>query len=114
MPVYVLDKRISCEELGKIANETFDSVVKGAVDIKQEKIALGGEWHSECQEMLVNQGSDGREVWGFNIHLNQAKENRLEFFSLINIKPSLGIKDMEIKDMTIKEAIKKIIDKFIE
>ncbi|MDD5750445.1 MAG: DUF5674 family protein [Candidatus Pacebacteria bacterium] len=114
MSVYIIDKRISCEDLAKIAKETFDQVVKGAADIEEGRIAIGAEWHSECQEALVEQGSDGRNVWGFNIHLGQLKENRLEFFSLINIKPSLGIRDMEIKDENIKQAIKAIVDKFIE
>jgi len=114
MSVYILDKKINHEELAKIATETFDSLVKGAADVEKEKIAIGGEWHSECQEILVNQGSDGRNIWGFNIHLDQPKENHLEFFSLINIKPSLGIKDMEIQDEKVKQAIKIIVDKFIE
>jgi len=114
MAVYILDKKINREELTKIAKETFDSLVKGAVDVEKEKIAIGGEWHSECQEMLVEQGSDGRKVWGFNARLDQPKEDRLEFFSLINIKPSLGVKDMEIQDETVKRAIKAVVDKFIE
>lgn len=114
MPVYVLDKKIDLKELERIAKETFCSVVKAAADVEKEKIALGGEWHSECQEALVNQGSDGREVWGFNIHLNQPKETRLEFFALINIKPCFKIKNMEIQDEDIKGAIRAIVDKFIE
>ncbi len=114
MSVYILDEKISQEELVKIAKETFDSLVKGAADIEKEKIAIGGEWHSECQEALVGQGSGGQNVWGFNIHLDRPKESWLEFFSLINIKPSLGTKDMEIQDEGVRQAIKTIVDKFIE
>ena len=113
MAVYILDKKIDLKELERIAKETFGSVVKAAADIEKRRIALGGEWHSECQEVLVEQGSDGRDVWGFNIHLGQPKESWLEFFSLINLKPSLGVKDMEIKDENIKRAIRAIVDKFV-
>ena len=113
MRVYILDKKINWEELEKIAEETFGSVVKAATDIEKRRIALGGEWHSECQELLVEQGSDGRNVWGFNIHLDRPRNDWLEFFSLINIKPSLGVKDMEIKDENIKQAIRAIVDEFI-
>ncbi|MCX6789639.1 MAG: DUF5674 family protein [Candidatus Gribaldobacteria bacterium] len=114
MSIYILDKKINREDLAKIAKETFDSLVKGVADVEKEKIAIGGEWHSECQEVLVEQGSDGRNVWGFNIHLDQPRESWLEFFSLINIKPSLGSKDMEIQDENIRQAVKTIVDKFIE
>ena len=43
--IHIIKEPITRLELKKIADETFGYVVKGAVDIEQEKIGLGGELH---------------------------------------------------------------------
>ena len=110
----LLKDQIGKEALEEIAKQGYGHLVKIAVDIKKETIALGCEWHSECQSILTEDGSLAQDVWGANIHINQPKEERLEFHSLINIKPSLLHKEMEIQDEDLKGKITKITDKFIQ
>lgn len=113
MEVRIIKEKISEEELKKIAQDGFGTVVKIAVDVEKEIMAVGGEWHSECQEALVESGSSSKDVWGVNIHLWKPREEELEFFALINIKPSEGNYEMEILSAEIKQKIRIILEKLI-
>ena len=114
MMVKILQQKISRIELAEIASEGYGSVVKMAVDIKKEKIALGGEFHSDCEAVLVENGSEPVNIWGANIYLDRPEKERLEFIALINIRPVFNNRSMEIQDIALKEKIQQIVDKFIE
>jgi len=114
MMVRILQQKISQAGLVGIAKEGYGSVVKLAVDIEKEKIALGGEFHSDCEAALVENGSEPVNIWGANIYLDRLKQERLEFIALINIRPALDNRSMEIQDVVLKEKIQRIVDKFIE
>ena len=53
-------------------------------------------------EELIKDGSSGRHVWGFNIY----PEGRLDFVSLINIRPAQGNRSMELEDEALAEIKK--------
>ena len=80
---------------------------------EKEILALGGEFHSDCYEALIENGSQAGNVWGFNIFPDLPKERCLEFTSLINIRPNLGNRSMEIQNEEIRQKISKIIEKII-
>lgn len=113
MPIIILEKPISKEELEKIGKEYYEFVIKLAVDIEKQKICAGGKWHAECQEFLMRNGSNAKDIWGCNFHLQKPKGN-LEFWALINIRPNFGHFTMEIKDEKIKNKITEIVNKFIQ
>ena len=101
-------------ELRKIAAECFGDLAKGAVDIEQEILALGGELHVDEETLLVEQeGSESQNVWGINLYPDKSGEDFLEFDSMINIKPSLGNRSRDIEDHEVREKIRDIIEKFI-
>ena len=109
----IVTKKISKEELKKIINENFKTMVKVDVDVKQEILTIGGEWHSEGDELLSKNGSSREDVWGVNFYPWNPKKKRVEYASLINIKPTLGHRDMEIKDNGLREKIHLIIEKLL-
>ncbi len=113
MEIKIAEKEITLEELKEIAKDGFGDFVKGVCDIEKEVLALGGELHSDCYEALIVNGSCGGDIWGFNIFPDLPKERCLEFTSLINIRPNLGNRSMEIQDKEIKEKIAKIIKKIV-
>ena len=76
----VLDRPISKPELEAMASKMFVYVVKAVVDIEREIVAIDGELHSDLAEMLVEQGSKGKNIWGVNIHPDKGSE-WLEFDS---------------------------------
>lgn len=112
--IIILTKKINRRELKKIAQETYGTMVKFAVDVQKGIIALGGQLHSDAEEKLLEEGSKSRYIWGANIHLDHPKKDRIEFTALINIKPSVANRSLEIEDQAIKEKIKRIVNKFIK
>lgn len=112
-PVEIIKEKVDKEYLNRFINNPFKEVVKFVVDIEREIIALGGEFHIEAEEFLIKDGSQVKNLWGANFYLNKPKQERIEFFSLINIRPVKNNRSMEIQDREIKEKIKKIVDKLI-
>mgnify|MGYP007034199096 CR=1 FL=1 len=102
------------DELQKLAKDGYGDMVKGVADIKRKVIALGGELHADAEALLINDGSASRDLWGFNIYPAKAKDERIEFTSLINIRPALGNKSMEVKDPKIQSQMQSIINNLIE
>ena len=110
MKIKIIKEKISQNELEELAREFYVDMVKGAVDIDKEIIALGGEWHMDANQVLIDDGSSQRNIWGFNIYL----DNRIEFISLINIRPLDNNRTLEIEDSAIREKMSAIIRRYIK
>ena len=54
-------------------------------------------------------GSKPEEVWGFNVIFGKPHEEWIEYTALINIKPNFN-PDMYIRDETLRDTIKKIVN----
>jgi len=114
MKAQIVKEKISKEELARITKESFEDMVKVDVDVKREILTMGGEWHSEGDELLSREEGYSREnVWGVNFYPWNPPEKRIAYTSLINIKPSLGYRTMEIQEKEIREKISKVIEKFL-
>lgn len=113
MQIKIVRKKISKRMLEKLAQEGFGEMVKVVVDIKRGIIAAGGELHADAEEKLLRDGSQLRDLWGVNVYLDEPKRERIEFSALINIRPSLGNRLMEIQDPKIRKKVQKIIDQLI-
>lgn len=115
MEIKMIKEKITEEELKKIAQEGFDDVLKAVVDVEKEIMAVGGELHSDEQELLIEKEDCKNEnLWGINIYPIKPREQWLDFNSLINIRPSVNNRSMEIQDQKIKEKIKKIVNDLIQ
>lgn len=114
MNIKIIKQKIAKPQWQKIAEETFGDMVKGVVDVHQKIIALGGELHADAEEALLEEGSRQCDLWGFNIFINREKEDRIEYTSLINIRPRDGNRDREVKSQALRDSIKKIIDELVE
>lgn len=114
MKIKVVNDSISKDELKEIAKEFYVSMIKGVVDIEQEIIAFGGEYHIDANVVLIENGSKQGDVWGFNVILEQAPDSWIEYISLINIRPQAGNMNMEVQDDKIRQKMKKIINSKIK
>ena len=114
MIIKIIQKPITQQELNQLAEDNFGEMIKGVVDIKKRILALGGELHADAEAKLLEGGSKQEDVWGFNIYPEKPKEKRIEFSSLINIRPSQGNLAMDIKDPHLKKQVKEIIDFLIK
>jgi hypothetical protein len=80
--------------------------VKVAVDIERKILAAGCELHADCADELLHHGSNGKNVWGANVFLDKGK---IEFVSMINIRPAEGNRAMEIQLPEIRASVEGVI-----
>ena len=110
----IIKDKIKIEELKEMAKKMFGNLVKVVVDVEKEIMVLNGELHSDEQELLIEKGSQPKNLWGINIYPEIKDENWIEFDSVINLKPHFGNRTRGVEDPEIKEKIIKIINKLIE
>ena len=113
MKPYIVRKKISKDELTRIVKENFGTMVKIDVDVESGVIAIGGEWHSEGDELLAQDGSSRKDVWGANFYPFNPPDSRVEYISLINIKPQFNNRSMEVEDKEIQEKMREIISRLL-
>lgn len=104
---------VNVETLNDLAEKWHHVLIKGVVDIKQGIVALGGEWHMDANNLLIENGSQQSDIWGFNIYKDETGEDALEYISLINIRPAQNNRSMEVEDDSIKNKMKEIIQKIV-
>jgi|SRR3989344_2416599 len=83
-----------------------EKFVKVAVDIKRNILSYGCELHLDCADELANDGSAREHLWGANVYPLSGK---IDFVSLINIRPQDGNRAMEIALPEIKEKVAHVI-----
>jgi hypothetical protein len=83
----------------------YESMIKIVVDIRHRSLAGGGEMHSDCESVLLDDGSEQDDLWGANWYPD---EQRIEFESLINIRPRLGNRSILIQDESIRQKVETI------
>ncbi|OGN07882.1 MAG: hypothetical protein A2750_00075 [Candidatus Yanofskybacteria bacterium RIFCSPHIGHO2_01_FULL_45_42] len=111
----IIKEPITRFHLRQIAQERFGDLVKVAVDIEQEIMALGGELHIDEEVFLIEEaGSKGENVWGINLYPDEKGENFIEFDSMINIKPNFGNRTRGVDNNKIKNKITDIVNKLIK
>jgi Protein of unknown function (DUF5674) len=85
--------------------EEYDKMIKIVVDIRRRVLTGGGEMHSDCESVLLEDGSEQDDLWGANWY---PAEQRIEYESLINIRPRLGNRDVVIQDENIRRQVESI------
>lgn len=86
-------------------SEEYGGMIKIAVDIRRGILAGGGEMHADCEQVLLEHGSDQDDIWGAN--WIQEKQ-QIEYEALINIRPKLGNRSILIKDEEIRHQVERI------
>lgn len=105
---------ISREDLFVIAREGFGDLVKAAVDIEQELMAVGGELHMDEEVLLIEEERSKQEnVWGINLYPGKSGDEFIEFDSMINLKPAFGNRSRGVDDRDIREKIKEVVMKLV-
>ena len=74
----ILDKIISMNEVETIENKTFFSdmyMMKAVVDIEREILAVNAELHSDLEQLLLENGSNQKYLYGINIYYDNGEMN---------------------------------------
>ncbi len=109
MEILIVREPVNEETLSILAKEWHHTLVKGVADIKTGLVALGGEWHMDANNRLIEEGSEQKNLWGFNIYPNEKGDEAIEYNSLINIRPLQSNFSMEITSEEIRKAVRKTV-----
>src|SRR3989344_9039446 len=113
MDIRIIKNPITRAEARDIAKEFYVEMVKGVVDVEKGIIALGGEYHMDANTILVENGSEQKNLWGFNFYPDKTGDEQIEYKALVNIRPVHGNSVMEIQDENLRTAMRVIIRKLI-
>jgi len=108
----IITEKISISELNEMAKNMFGNLVKAVVDIEKKIMAVDGELHADEEVLLMQNGSEQKNLWGINIY-PEMKENFIEFDSMINIRPSIGNKTRGVDDESIRKLITRVVDDLV-
>ena len=74
-------------------------------------MAGGGEYHADCEEVLLEDGSLRQNIWGADWYPDT---RTVGFVALINIRPRQGNGGMEIEDPTLRRRIEAVVRRLVE
>ena len=96
-----------------MAESGFGNLVKAVLDVELGIMAVDGELHADEEALLLEHGSEQRHLWGINIYPELPGAGRIEFDSMINIRPSRGNRSRGVDDPAIRDRIVHIVDYLI-
>ncbi len=99
--IHLLKEKTTLAQLQEML-ERYESMIKIVVDIRRHILSGGGEMHADCESALLEDGSEQDDLWGANWY---PKEQRIEFESLINIRPRLGNRNILIQDEDLRKQV---------
>jgi len=108
----IIREKISRKDFMDFAGLYVDKI-KAVVDIERKVIALGGDMHADEEYILLDEGSVQDDLWGINIRLNETLENRVEFDSMINIRPRQGNRTRGVDDVDTQKRIIEVVNDLI-
>jgi hypothetical protein len=107
-------KEISIKELKDMSTKMFGDLVKAVVDIEKRLLVVDAELHSDEEAYLLELGSKQENLWGINIYPDLDFDNRIEFDSMINLRPSQNNNSRGVDDENIRKQILDIVNSKIK
>ena len=109
----IVKENISIDELKEMSSKMFGNLVKAVVDVEKNILVVDAELHSDQEAFLLESGSKQENLWGINIYPELSKEERIEFDSMINLRPSQGNISRGIENEEIQKKILDIVNSTI-
>jgi hypothetical protein len=69
--------------------------------------------HADEETLLIEQGARQADLWGINIYPDRPPAERIEFDSMINVRPSQGNRSRSVEDPAIRSQIEAIVSRLI-
>ena len=102
--IHLLKEKVVPVQIQDMLQE-YENMIKIVVDIRRRFLSGGGEMHSDCESKLLEDGSEHDDLCGANWYPN---EQRIEFESLINIRPRLGNRNILIQDEYLRKQVESV------
>lgn len=88
-------------------------MLQAVVDIEKEIMVVDADMHADQEKLLLENGSQQKNLWGINLYPEMVNDNFIEFDSMINIRPSFGNRSRGVDDPKIQEKIIEIVRKLV-
>jgi hypothetical protein len=85
-------------------------MIKVVVDVRRRLLTGGGNMHYEGEQLLLEDGSDQSDLWGANWF---PARQRVEFESLINIRPRQGNRSMILQDAELRRQVESVLREYL-
>jgi hypothetical protein len=105
--VHILRRAATSRQLAEMLQDGEDEV-RLAVDLQRGVVAGGGEFHADCEEALLDDGSRADDVWGATW---RPASGEVCLCALINIKPEQGNRTVEVQEGTARSRIEALVRK---
>ena len=102
--IHLLKEKAAPTQIQDMLQE-YENMIKIVVDIRRSYLSGGGEMHADCESVLLEDGSEQDDLWGANWY---PSEQRIEFESLINIRPRLGNRNILIQDENLRKQVESV------
>ncbi len=101
-------------ELQQMAVGRFGDMVKAVVDVERGLIAIDAELHADLESLLLDDGSQQRDLWGINLYPAERGDASVEFDSMINVRPSQGNRSRNVESEQLRDRIRQIVTRLVE
>ncbi len=109
MSVVFIKNKVTKKDLLK-AQEDYGKYIKIVIDINNNLMVIGGEWHADGEKLLLENGANATDIWGGGIDIDT---KNIDTIALINLRPNLGNNSQEILDANIRNQFTVIVkDRF--
>ena len=102
------------ETVRRLAEESFEDMIKFVVDLKEKIICAGGGMHADEETLLLEDGSSQGNLWGANYYLDDPTDQRFEYTSMINIRPRDHNRKILIESESIRRRVRALAEYFFE
>ena len=102
--IFTLSNKPTSEQISQMSKE-YETMIKIVVDIRRRVLAGGGEMHSDCEAVLLDDGSEQDDLWGANWY---PADRGIIFESLINIRPRLGNRSILIQSEELRQKVESV------
>jgi hypothetical protein len=102
--IHLLKEKAVPSQIQEMLQE-YEDMIKIVVDIRRRYLSGGGEMHADCESVLLDDGSEQDDLWGANWY---PSEQRIEFESLINIRPRLGNRNIVLQDENLRKQVESV------
>ncbi len=90
--------------------EDHGVAIKVVVDVEEEVMTGGGEYHGDGERVLRRNGSSWENLWGATWYI----DGQVVFKSVLNLKPRRGAFQIEVQSEVIRRRMEAVIRRFLE
>ncbi|HLC70097.1 MAG TPA: DUF5674 family protein [Patescibacteria group bacterium] len=112
--IEIISEAIFRAKLKSVAEKRWGDMVKAVVDIEKEIMAIGGEMHADEEQILLENGSEQKNLWGINLYPDKLDDDFIQYDSMINIRPKQNNRSRGVEDEAVKIRIVELVNKLVK